>query len=522
MRPLFKEQPKSGLTNAVKAWLDEHPGSRLGLLTSIDGQQLVTLVLDPKKSHAECWLTDLEGSSSYHSLTALIPQSHWFERAVYDLFGLLPVNHPRFKHLLLHDEYHPSFHPLKRQSSKEGDEQLPKELIQSTDVISAADSLSAGVPALPGAKREYEFMQVKGEGIYELPVGPIHAGVIEPGHFRFSCFGETILNLEIRLGYSHRGVEKRLTEVPWQNARFVAEAAASDTACANALAHAIAIESLFEITVPPLAQSLRTLALEIERLAVHIVDIGGLSADFGFLSIAASAGRLRGKALGLAQTLSGSRFLRGYIIPGGVRKCSYAAVSTMQARLKELRTEIRTILEILKENLVARERVEKVGIISSSLAKEFGFVGITARACGIAYDCRQYFSHGRYPELAPPIVTQNGGDILARSRVRAGEIESSCNVIQQILDQLSDGPCFVDLPEVLPANQIGLAIVEAFRGELVHLVFTDDQGKIKRYAIKDPSFNNWTAVSIAIRNGLIADFPLCNKSLALSYSGNDL
>ena len=293
----------NGLTNTVKDWLDNHPNSRLGLLTSIDGKQLITLLLDLKKNSAECWISDLE-EDSYSSLTSLIPQSHWFERGIYDLFGLVPENHPRFKHLLLHDEYDATFHPL-RWGTKESFNKNPKRTDQST-----ASEISAENLAQTGAKREYKFMQVRGEGIYELPVGPIHAGVIEPGHFRFSCFGETILNLEIRLGYVHRGVEKRLTEVPWQKSRFVAEAAATDTACANALAHAIAIESLFEFEAPPLAQALRTMALEIERLAMHIIDIGGLSADIGFLAIAASAGRLRGKALGLGQMLSGSRFLR--------------------------------------------------------------------------------------------------------------------------------------------------------------------------------------------------------------------
>ena len=514
MKPIMKEANIHGLTNSVKDWLDSHSGSRFGLLTSIDGRQLVTLLLDPKTGSAECWQSELN-DTSYSSLTALVPQSHWFERAVYDLFGLIPENHPRFKHLLLHDEYDSSFHPLKWDTNGIGS--LP------SDIASAANTGGYNPPLQnTGSKREYKFMQVRGEGIYELPVGPIHAGVIEPGHFRFSCFGETILNLEIRLGYVHRGIEKRLTEVPWQKARFVAEAAAPDTACANALAHAIAIESLFGIEVPPLAQALRTIALEIERLAMHTIDIGGLSADFAFLAIAASAGRLRGKVLALAQKLSGSRFFRGYIIPGGVRKFAPEYISSMQSQLKQFRKEWQTVLEILKENQVAQERVEKIGIITPSLARDFGLVGIAARACGIAYDCRQHFPHGLYPRAAPPIATQRNGDILARTRVRAAEIESSCDIIEKVLGQLPDGKFSVDLPDTLPANQTGLAIVEAFRGELIHLIFTDAQGKIKRYTIKDPSFNNWTAISIAIRNGLITDFPLCNKSLALSYSGNDL
>ena len=513
MRPTIKEVSVEGLANTMKGWIDNRPGARLGLFTSIDRHQLVSLVLDPKSGAAECWLSDVTGDS-YHTLTSLIPQNHWFERSVYDLFGLTPENHPRLKHILLHDEYDSNFHPLSWRQKTE---------VSNTDYSKvSADQVSAEKLANTGSKREYKFLQVRGEGIYELPVGPIHAGVIEPGHFRFNCFGETILNLEIRLGYVHRGIEKRLTEIPWQKARFVAEAAASDTACANALAHAVAIESIFQIEPPPLAQSLRTLALEFERLAMHIIDIGGLSADFGFLAIAAAAGRLRGKALGLSQMLSGSRFLRAFIIPGGVSKFSADRLSAMQTQVKQLRQELQTVLSILRENQVARERMEKIGIISPSLAKDFGLVGIAARGCGISYDCRQHFPHGLYPQLAPPIVVHSDGDILARTKVRVGEIDSSLNVIEHILDNLPVGPISIVLPEKLPANQTGLAIVEAHRGELIHLIFTDDHGAIKRYAIKDPSFNNWTAISIAIRNNLIADFPLCNKSLALSYSGNDL
>jgi Ni,Fe-hydrogenase III large subunit len=177
---------------------------------------------------------------------------------------------------------------------------------------------------------------------------------------------------------------------------------------------------------------------------------------------------------------------------------------------------------MLAENQTARERFERVGVISPSLAKEFGLVGVAARGSGISYDCRRHFPHGLYPEKAPPTAVQNAGDILARTRIRIAEIESSLAVIESVLANLPAGNYKVDLPEKLPPNETGLAIVEAFRGELVHMIFTDEVGAIKRYAIKDPSFNNWTAVSIAIRNNLIADFPLCNKSLALSYSGNDL
>lgn len=570
MKTDLKEVSLEELSHSVKNWISGGSSRRLGMLTSVDGRQLVTLVLDPNAGNAECWLSPM-AAESFKTLTTLVPQTHWFERAIYDLFGLMPEQHPRLKHILLHDEYQSTFHPLHWRELARQKEQLkvaeassPEQrqshmetggdgrtharpyaptptgsslhshayqaLSLQTDGEGPADlaskdtdnAISEMVSSATGSRREYKFLEVKGKGVYELPVGPIHASVIEPGHFRFSCFGETILNLEIRLGYVHRGVEKRLTEVPWQKARFVAEAAASDTAAANAIAHAVAIESLFDLQVPPLAQSLRTIALEAERLAMHINDVGGMGTDTGFLSISANAGRLRGMALSLAHMLSGSRFFRSFILPGGVSKVREKNFPIVLSAVRQLRKELRPFLEILQENQVVRERMEKIGSISTSLAHEFGLVGVAARACGIAYDCRQHFPHGNYPWQAPPITVQNGGDILARTQVRIGEIGTSLDTIERALENLPTGSATIDLQEQLPANQIGLAIVEAHRGELIHLMFTDEQGAIKRYAIKDPSFNNWTAVSIAIRNNLIADFPLCNKSFAFSYSGNDL
>jgi Ni,Fe-hydrogenase III large subunit len=515
MKPDLRDVTLENLSTQVKSWISGRTGGRLGLLTSIDGRQLVTLMLDPQGRRAECWTSALSGNS-FRSLTNVAPQSHWFERGLFDMFGLTAEQHPRLKHILLHDEYDRDFHPLSWR--EKGDAQAVHH-----------DPLAHIEPGHPpeispklGAKREYKFLEVRGEGVYELPVGPIHAGVIEPGHFRFSCFGETIVNLELRLGFVHRGVEKRITEVPWQKARFVAEAAASDTASANAIAHATAIESIFDIEIPERAKALRTLALEIERLAMHILDVGGMGTDTGFLPISAGCGRLRGKALALGQALSGSRFLRAYTYPGGVRPVSDKSLLWMRTTARDLRRELRPILEVLHESQSARERMQNIGKLSTSLAQEFGLVGIVARACGINYDTRQFFPHCSYPDDAPPPVVEKNGDILARLRVRLGEIQSCFETIDKVLENLPDGPASVNLPSNLPGDRVGLGIVEAFRGELIHLVFTDAHGKIQRYAIKDPSFNNWTAISIAIRNNLIADFPLCNKSLALSYSGNDL
>ncbi len=482
------------LTSTLKP-LTATDSHRLGLLTSLDGRQLVALVLDLKGRTAGLVRCELD-QCHYSSLTPLIPQAHWFERALKDLFGITPAGHPRLKSNFVPEAFEATLAPLR----------------------SAGDrGKLAGEPP-----RDFRFLRVGGEGVYEVPVGPIHAGVIEPAHFRLSCLGEFICNLELRLGFLHRGVERRLTEVSWPNARFVAEAASSDTAAGNALAHAIAMESLLEVEVSPRARHLRTLALEVERIAMHIADIGGLGVDLGFLGVAAGLSRLRGAAVGLADLLSGSRFMRGYICPGGVTLAEGGRLSQLRAQAQKLRRDVRGFVQMFLDNASVQERLTDTGKVSRGLARDFGLVGVAARASGIAYDARQHFLHGDYPPLAPAPAVERGGDALDRTRVRARELETSFSILEAVLDEEFAGECAVALPQALPANEAACGIVEAFRGELIHLIFTDARGRISRYAIKDPSFNNWTGMAIAARNNLIADFPVANKSFALSYSGHDL
>lgn len=494
MIPEYTELSQQDMAKQLKERLHKNSDERLGLLTSIDGGQLILLMLNPTKGTGEILESALE-NNSYRAYTSNFAQFHWFERALYDMFGIVAEGHPRFKHLLLHEQYEKDFFPLRNVP-------VPKDFKVPID-------------------RNYQFLEVKGEGVYELPVGPIHAGVIEPGHFRFSCFGETIVNLEIRLGFLHRGVEKRLTEVPWQKAHFVAEALASDTACANALAHAEAIESIAQVEVPERAKFLRTIALEIERLAMHIIDIGGMCTDIGLLGISATAGRLRGNALRLGDLLSGSRFLRAFIMPGGVRQVEDARLAEIKAGCQQLRKDLQPVWAMFLENQIAVERLSNIGVISYSLACEFGLVGVAARASGINYDVRKHFTCGKYPQYAPPPVVEKGGDIFARERVRIGEVWTTLDTIEKLIENIPPGNHKIEMPRELPKMAWGVGIVEAFRGELIHLVSTDMSGNIRRYAIKDPSFDNWTAISIGSRNQLIADFPLVNKSFALSYGGND-
>ncbi|HLK55680.1 MAG TPA: NADH-quinone oxidoreductase subunit C [Chthonomonadaceae bacterium] len=479
-------------------------GSRLGLLTARQISDrpdfaLMTLLLHPAEGGMALWETPLEShAQTFPSLTSRSPQAHWFERAIYDFFGIRPEGHPRFKSVILHEAWPEGFHPLR--------------------------DAYASAPNDGDAPRRYKFLTVQGEGVYEIPVGPIHAGIIEPGHFRFSCLGEVIQNLEIRLGYQHRGVERQLCEIPWKRARFLAEAASSDTTAGNAWAHAMAMEQILGITPSPTAQTLRALALEIERVASHLGDLGGICNDIGFAAGAATFGCLRGRALGMGERLTGSRFQTAYILPGGVvRNLQPERRDDLLRETEALETAFAQAAPLLMENPGALERMEGTGKVRPSLARDFGLVGPAGRASGAAYDVREAFRQVPYASLTWQVASAEEGDVLARVRIRVQETHASLGLIANLATSLSEEEeVKVTVPTALPPDRVGVGVVEAWRGELIHLVFTDAAGHISRYTIKDPSFNNWTGLAIAARGELVADFPLCNKSFGLSYSGNDL
>jgi Ni,Fe-hydrogenase III large subunit len=266
------------------------------------------------------------------------------------------------------------------------------------------------------------------------------------------------------------------------------------------------------------------LSLEIERVAMHLADLGGLAGDIGLVGIAANFARFRGRVLGLAELLAGSRFQKAFLRPGGLRtEPSDKNLITIKNSIPSLEKQIFPVLEMFMLNQDVCQRMQNVGRVSNRLAKDFAFVGVAGRASGIKYDARSHFVGGLDQQFAPSYAShKNGGDVYSRAKIRVLEIKESLRMIAQILDNMPAAENVPKLPQTLPANQVGVAIVESHRGELIHLVFTDESGLIKRYAIKDPSLNNWTALAIAVRNNLVADFPLCNKSFSLSYSGHDL
>jgi Ni,Fe-hydrogenase III large subunit/Ni,Fe-hydrogenase III component G len=499
------ETPSSALhlPPSLSGWRFGHATAR----THEDGRVAIeVLLLDLSSGRTQILSAPLaRDATGFPSLTPRLPAAHWAERAIGDSFGLRAEGHPRWKGLLLHEAWPVEFAPLRDDRQRK-----------------MVDEDGRSVGHQPSS-RTYAFLEVEGEGVHEIPVGPIHAGIIEPGHFRFSCLGEVIMNLEIRLGYQHRGVERRLTEVPWQQARFAAEAASSDTAVGNALAHAVALEQLLAVEVPSRAEALRTMALEVERLATHLGDLGALSGDIGYSAGATVFAQLRGAALGLGELLCGSRLQRAYVTPGGVaRDLDVGRRTAFASGLAGLRKRVSDSLPLVLEHPAVLERMEGTGRVSPSLARAFGLVGPAGRASGSDYDARRVFRHGAYPGSAPVPARREAGDVLARAQVRGQEIETSLSLLMELVDGLPRTPVRVALPEALPPEGIGVGVVEAWRGELIHWVTTGSDGQISRYAIKDPSFNNWTGLAIAVRGNLVADFPLCNKSFNLSYSGNDL
>ena len=429
---------------------------------------------------------------AFPALTPKCPQAHWFEREIAEQWGLRPNGHPWLKPIRFHKSYRPGHDAWNRSGNA---------------------SPTVGVT---------DFYRVEGEEIHEVAVGPVHAGVIEPGHFRFQCHGEHVFHLEISLGYQHRGVERALTGGPNKRSIHYMETLAGDTSIGHATAYCQALESLANCRVPARAQVLRGVALELERLANHVGDLGALAGDVGYLPTAAFCGRLRGDFLNATALLCGSRFGRGMIRPGGVGfDLDQPRVEQLQARLKDALRDVGGAANLLWESPSVQARFENVGKVTRQTCEELGLVGPAARACGIARDVRQQFPSGIYQFAQVHVATAETGDVFARAYVRWLEIQRSVAFVQGQLQGLPDGPIRADVKPLRPGH-LAVALVEGWRGEICHVALTDAQGRIARYKIVDPSFHNWMGLAMALRDEQISDFPLCNKSFNLSYSGHDL
>lgn len=418
---------------------------------------------------------------AYPSLAPSLASVQLFERELFEQHGLRPEGHPWLK-------------PVR----------FPRR---------TSDAPEIGV---------MDFYRVEGEEVHEVAVGPVHAGVIEPGHFRFQCHGEHVFHLEISLGYQHRGVERALVEAPEKRRLHYVETLAGDTTIGHATAYAQLVEALAERRVSARAHALRAVALELERMANHTGDLGALAGDVGFAPTAAYCGRLRGDWLNLSAEMCGNRFGRALVRPGGVGfDLDAGRAERMIARSATALREVAQATDLLWDTPSVMSRFEDTGALTLEQARELGLVGPAARACGLARDVRATHPTGIYRVSQIPAATWHSGDVFARAYVRWLETRRSAEFVREQLESLPGGELRAAGGPLGP-ERICVSLVEGWRGEICHVGWTDAAGRLAGYKIVDPSFHNWMGLALAMRDQQISDFPLCNKSFNLSYCGFDL
>jgi Ni,Fe-hydrogenase III large subunit len=432
---------------------------------------------------------DLE-DDRYSSITPHCPEAHWFEREIFEQWAVEPYGHPWLKPIRFHA-------PYRRRNGADG----------------AGGEAEIGVT---------DFFRVEGEEVHEVAVGPVHAGIIEPGHFRFQCHGEDVFHLEISLGYQHRGVERALAGGPDKRTIHYMETLAGDTTVGHATAYCEAVEALSGVSAPAKAQVLRGIALELERIANHAGDLGALAGDVGYLPTLSYCGRIRGDVLNMTGLICGNRFGRGLVKPGGVGlDVGPEMRDELLTRLEAAEKDLTVAVNLLWSTSSVMARFEGTGALSRKTCDAMGLVGPPARACGADRDIRRDMPLGIFQLAQIPVSTWHSGDVFARGYVRWLEIQRSIAFVREQLESLPDGAVRSAARPLVP-NRVAVSLVEGWRGEICHVVLTDAQGKFARYKVVDPSFHNWFGLAYALRGQQISDFPLCNKSFNLSYCGHDL
>lgn len=453
--------------------------------------EMFVVVTDSVRALLHVGRTTLEGDH-FPSLTPDCPQVQLFEREVAEQYGVRPEGHPWFKPVRFHASYRPGHDAWHR---KQDD----------TPVVGVMD-----------------YYRVEGEEIHEVAVGPVHAGIIEPGHFRFQCNGEHVFHLEISLGYQHRGIERALVGGPSKRTIHMMETVAGDTSIGHATAYCELVEALAGCQVPIRAEVLRGIALELERLANHTGDLGALAGDVGFLPTASYCGRIRGDFLNLTALLCGSRFGRGLVRPGGVMfDLDDSRKQQCLERLESASRDVENATNLLWNSASVQARFDGTGGVDEETCRALGLVGPAARACGVDCDIRHDFPSGIFRFAQVPVSNWQTGDVFARAYVRWLEIQRSVTFIRSQLQEFPGGPIHAHAASLKP-NQFVVSLVEGWRGQICHAALTDSQGRFARYKIVDPSFHNWMGLAMALRDQQISDFPLCNKSFNLSYCGHDL
>lgn len=433
---------------------------------------------------------------SFPSLTKRYVPAYRFERQMNSLMGVIPTGHPDLRPWIKFEDW-----PL--------------------DVYPLLKTYPASKP-LPRVKGEYEWARAKGEGVYEIPVGPVHAGIIEPGHFRFQAVGEMVLNLEERLGYVHKGIEKKFESLSWIDGARLASRVSGDTTVAHSITYCMAVESMTGCIVPDRANRLRALFLERERIANHLGDIGAICNDAAFAFMLYQLSMLRETMLRTNLKLFGHRLIMDRVMPGGVLvDLPKGGTEEILIELDRLEQEFERLIEIYDRSASFDDRARDTGTLVPEKARELCVVGIVARASGLNLDCRLQNPFPPYDEIEVKVPVLISGDVHARVWVRVEEIRESIRLILYILRNMPEGPISVEVSRPSP-DTAGFAAVEGWRGEIIYWTQAGPLGEINRCMVRDPSSLNWLGLEQAIPGNIVPDFPLCNKSFNQSYSGHDL
>jgi Ni,Fe-hydrogenase III large subunit len=427
---------------------------------------------------------------SINSISREMPAAAWYERELYDKYGVEITGHPDLRPLIFHENWPDGVHPM-------------------VDPVGN----------IPWSNREYRFLEVQGEGIAEVAVGPVHAGIIEPGHFRFSVVGDTVLHLELRHFYTHKGTEKLFEGTHMNAGTMIAESVSGDNCFAHAVAYSQAVENACRENVPPRADAVRLMGLEFERLVCHITDIGGLCTDVGFTVGAASATSIKESLLQVSSKCCGTRYWRGVSVPGGLRFAIDSGKLLEFSKFVAFAAhQFSDLARVILDTPSIQNRFETAGILRNDVARELALVGPVARASGIDLDVRRDHPYGDYGNARFEVPVTHYGDVMARAKIRIEEAATSARLIQEAANSMPSGSVLVPLE--LYGELQGSSAVESPRGELYYWLEGHDE-HLTRCHIKSPSFQNWPAMPFAIEGNIIADFPLINKSFNLSYSGCD-
>ncbi|MDA8169210.1 MAG: NADH-quinone oxidoreductase subunit C [Nitrospiraceae bacterium] len=440
----------------------------------------------------------------YKSLTPHVPAAHWYEREIADMFGIIPEGHPDSRRLVLHGMYPEGIYPLRRDVSVQD--------IRKKIDLERPDT--------------YPYMKVKGEGICEIPVGPVHAGIIEPGHFRFSAVGETVYYLDPRLFYTHKGVEKHFEQIGFENGVALAERISGVSAFAHSTAYCSAVERMRGITLPVRARAARTFLLELERLYNHVGDIGNMCAGTGFAIGYARGASLKERIMRLNERLTGSRYLRGVNHIGGVSRDVLENAEETLAEAGKIKEEYKSFMGLIAGAISHIERLENAGLLPGKIARNLGATGVAARASGINDDLRTAHPYMYYDELVFETYMRTKGDVYTRMMIRADEVGCTLAIMTTILKRargFSTGPLHAGPSAGVPPLSSALGWAEGPRGSVFYFVKSGKDGLSPlRVKVRAASFCNWPLMPFAVQGNIIPDFPLINKSFNLSYSGCDM